>query len=71
MEHLIEVVGATKPEFLIGVGAYAETKLQAAAEAVGSEVKIGRILHPSPASPAANRGWAEAATKQLEALEVW
>ena len=34
-------------------------------------VKFGRVLHPSPASPAANRGWSEAATKQLVALGVW
>jgi len=32
--------------------------------------RIGRILHPSPASPAANRGWAEAACRQLGALGV-
>ncbi|MGA0846929.1 MAG: single-stranded DNA-binding protein, partial [Luteolibacter sp.] len=32
---------------------------------------VGRILHPSPASPAANRGWAEAASRQLEALGIW
>jgi single-strand selective monofunctional uracil DNA glycosylase len=35
------------------------------------EIKIGTILHPSPASPAANRGWAEAATKQLKEQEIW
>jgi single-strand selective monofunctional uracil DNA glycosylase len=34
-------------------------------------VRFGRVLHPSPASPAANRGWAGAATRQLEALGVW
>jgi single-strand selective monofunctional uracil DNA glycosylase len=34
-------------------------------------VKVGRILHPSPSSPAANRGWAAAATRQLQALGVW
>ena len=33
--------------------------------------RIGRILHPSPASPRANRGWAEAATRELEDLGVW
>ncbi len=36
----------------------------------GGSVRIGRILHPSPASPAANRGWAEVATSQLKALGV-
>jgi len=32
---------------------------------------MGTILHPSPASPAANRGWAEAATKQLLEQKIW
>jgi single-strand selective monofunctional uracil DNA glycosylase len=33
--------------------------------------KLGRILHPSPASPAANRAWAALATRQLQELGVW
>ena len=45
--------------------------LRLAAAATGSKAQIGRVLHPSPASPAANRGWAEAATRQLEAIGVW
>lgn len=71
MEHLQEVIGIMKPEYLIGVGAFAEQRLEKAAVALGCDAKIGRVLHPSPASPAANRGWAEAAAKQLEALNVW
>jgi single-strand selective monofunctional uracil DNA glycosylase len=31
---------------------------------------IGTVLHPSPASPAANRGWARQAERQLRALGV-
>jgi single-strand selective monofunctional uracil DNA glycosylase len=54
---------------VIGIGAFAEVR---AAEALaGVKIKIGRILHPSPASPAANRGWSEAATSQLVTLGVW
>jgi single-strand selective monofunctional uracil DNA glycosylase len=34
-------------------------------------VKIGRILHPSPASPAANRDWAGVVTRQLIEMGVW
>jgi single-strand selective monofunctional uracil DNA glycosylase len=68
-EHLKSLVRLLQPEWVIGVGAFAEAR---AAEAlVGEKVKIGRILHPSPASPAANRGWAEAATRQLVALGIW
>ena len=69
--HLCQVVEALQPEFLIGIGAYAEKRLEAAAKQLGSTATIGRILHPSPASPAANRGWAEAASKQLLDLGIW
>jgi single-strand selective monofunctional uracil DNA glycosylase len=33
-------------------------------------VEIGRIPHPSPASPAANRGWAEQAERALADLGI-
>ncbi|MDO3376667.1 uracil-DNA glycosylase family protein [Geoalkalibacter halelectricus] len=53
---------------LIGVGGYAA---QRAGEALaGSGIKVGRILHPSPASPAANRDWAGQARVQLAAQGV-
>lgn len=68
-QHLKTLVETLQPEWVIGIGAFAEAR---AAEALlGTKVKIGRVLHPSPASPAANRGWAEAATRQLTALGVW
>jgi single-strand selective monofunctional uracil DNA glycosylase len=35
------------------------------------DFRPGRVLHPSPASPLANRDWPGAATRQLEALGVW
>lgn len=67
--HLQRVVEILEPEWLIGVGAFAKERAEEALEK--SAVKFGQILHPSPASPAANRGWAPAATKQLLALGVW
>lgn len=69
--HLATAIRLLQPEFLVGIGAYAEAKLTAAAAACGSTAATSRVLHPSPASPAANRGWAEAATRQLEAAGVW
>lgn len=67
--HLRQLCDILQPEWVIGVGVWAE---QRAAQALtGKKIRIGRVLHPSPASPAANRGWAEAATAQLEALDVW
>ena len=71
LRHLQEVIGILQPSYLIGVGGFAEERLQRAVAASGSSAKVGRILHPSPASPAANRGWAEIASRQLETLGVW
>jgi single-strand selective monofunctional uracil DNA glycosylase len=67
--HLQRLVEAMQPEWVIGVGGFAAK--QAAAALRGRAVRVGTILHPSPASPAANRGWAEAAERQLTALGVW
>ena len=71
IEHLKEVIELLQPEFLIGVGGFAEKRLQQVAEEMKSKAFVGRVLHPSPASPAANRGWAEAASKQLTEQGVW
>jgi single-strand selective monofunctional uracil DNA glycosylase len=70
-DHLAGLIGALRPQFLVGIGAYAEGRLREAASRLGWQAEIGRVLHPSPASPAANRGWAEAAGRQLEELGVW
>ena len=67
--HLRCVVELLQPQWVIGIGAFAETRVREALGGMG--VSIGKILHPSPASPAANRGWSEAATRQLQALGVW
>lgn len=70
-EHLRAVITTLKPDWVIGVGAFAEERAQRAREALGTNFQVGRVLHPSPASPAANRDWAGMATKQLVKLGVW
>jgi single-strand selective monofunctional uracil DNA glycosylase len=71
LDHLARAIELLDPHYLIGVGAYAEERLKAAADLTSSTATLGRVLHPSPASPAANRGWAEAAAKQLVGLGIW
>ncbi|MEC7802200.1 MAG: uracil-DNA glycosylase family protein [Verrucomicrobiota bacterium] len=68
-KHLREIVEILEPAWLIGVGGFAKKRAEEALK--GMEIEIGTILHPSPASPAANRGWAEAATMQLKEQEIW
>jgi single-strand selective monofunctional uracil DNA glycosylase len=67
--HLRRVLELLRPNWLIGVGDFAVRR----AELVAGDLplRIGQILHPSPASPAANRDWAAKAAAQLAALGVW
>ena len=67
--HLRKVVEILEPEWLVAVGGFAEKRADTALG--GLKVRIGKILHPSPASPAANRGWAEQAIKQMKAQGIW
>ena len=67
--HLRAVIAILKPDWVIGIGGFAEAR---AIEALkDSDMRIGKVLHPSPASPAANRGWAEAATRQMVEQGLW
>lgn len=74
-EHLGCLLTSLRPEYVVGVGAYAENCLKRVvknrSELADSAVVISKILHPSPASPAANRDWAGQATKQLLESGVW
>ncbi len=63
---LRRTVQALRPRFVIGVGNYAEKC--ALRSLKGVDVTIGRILHPSPASPLANTNWARQAEEQLSEL---
>ena len=68
--HLREVLEILEPEWLVGIGAFARARGESAA--VGTTIRVGQILHPSPASPKANRhDWTETATKELIQLGVW
>ena len=67
--HLRQVAETLCPEWVIGVGAWAEQRARQAL--AGLPVRVGRVLHPSPASPAANRGWSEAASRQMIEQGVW
>lgn len=67
--HLREVCAILEPDWVVGVGKFAEGR---AREALSDfDVRIGSLLHPSPASPAANRDWAGRAQSELSAQGIW
>lgn len=68
---LVRAVEALRPRWLIGIGAFAERRSKAVVKAGDfHDLEIGRILHPSPASPAANRGWAAQAERELAEMSL-
>lgn len=67
-EALRVIVAAMAPRLIIGVGGFAEKRARAA---LGNDrPRVETILHPSPASPIANRGWASQVEAQLAAMGI-
>jgi single-strand selective monofunctional uracil DNA glycosylase len=60
---LRETVRHLAPRCVLGIGRFAERR--AAIALAGMGVEVGFIPHPSPASPAANRGWEEQAERAI------
>ena len=70
---LRQVVELQRPRWLVGVGAFAEQRLRAAladTPHAGDGIRIGRIPHPSPASPAANQGWERLVDEAFAAMDI-
>jgi single-strand selective monofunctional uracil DNA glycosylase len=63
---LRKFVKALEPSKIVGIGGFAKKR---AIKTLGRD-DIETILHPSPASPMANRGWAPQIEKQFEAMGV-
>ncbi|HXZ93099.1 MAG TPA: uracil-DNA glycosylase family protein [Burkholderiales bacterium] len=59
-------VAQLAPRYVVGIGVFATAR--AVAALAGLPVAIGRIPHPSPASPAANRGWSAEVQRALAKL---
>ncbi len=66
-DFLAALSSTLRPKVAIGIGKFAESRVRAALPGL----PCGTILHPSPASPAANKDWAGTVTHQLYELGVW
>jgi single-strand selective monofunctional uracil DNA glycosylase len=65
---LRKIVRAVGARTVIGVGAFATRRAELALQ--GHDLTIGTMLHPSPASPLANRDWSGTVERQLAACGV-
>jgi single-strand selective monofunctional uracil DNA glycosylase len=65
---LQETVAWFSPRFVIGVGAFAAERAGIALS--GMNVTLGKITHPSPANPKANKNWETLISAGLKAMGV-
>jgi len=65
---LRDVVDLLKPSFVVGIGGFSAKRIPLAL--AGKPLTIGRITHPSPANPRANKGWEPLIEAELEALGI-
>jgi len=63
--HLRGVLEILSPEMAVGVGGFATRRLEGLSV---PGLKIGTLLHPSPASPVANREWPQRPLRQMGEL---
>ncbi len=63
---LLDLTRILEPEWVIGVGAFAARRAEDCL--AGRAIRVGQILHPSPANPRANRDWEGEVRRQLSAL---
>jgi single-strand selective monofunctional uracil DNA glycosylase len=68
-QALTRIVSELEPEFVIGIGNFAEQRIRRALGET-SGVRVSCILHPSPASPRANRNWAATIEAQLAEVGI-
>ena len=62
-QALRETVALLSPDIVVGIGNFAAARVDAALGQL--PVRTGRILHPSPANPKANRDWAGTVEREL------
>ena len=65
---LVRLVGELGPSHVVGVGAFAKDR--AVRALAGLPLRIGTVLHPSPASPRANLGWERLARDERREIGI-
>lgn len=66
--HLRRIVDALSPDWVVGIGIFAEGRARVAL--ADRPIRIGRILHPSPANPRAQRDWSGTVRRELRGQGV-
>lgn len=65
-----ELLKLVKPRLVIGVGKWAEERARNLVESTSLGAEVAGVPHPSPANPAANRGWGAELGKLLDRFDT-
>ena len=65
---LRETVTYLQPQYVVGIGAFAADRAKTALK--GLDMSLGRITHPSPANPKANRGWEDCIMREFAEMGI-
>ena len=68
---LAKTIELLEPEWVIGIGGFAEKRIRIVKEQTKHQFSLAKILHPSPANPKANAGWQDEVVGRLVELGVW
>lgn len=70
--YLQEVVKIFEPEWVIGIGSFAERRARNVCREILKTdlIRVASILHPSPANPMANKDWSGTVFRQMCKLGV-
>ena len=69
--YLDDIISIIMPHSVIGIGQYAKKKLEKSMSRLEKDIYVTSILHPSPANPKANRGWALEVENVLVEEHIW
>jgi single-strand selective monofunctional uracil DNA glycosylase len=67
-QALVKTIDVIEPQWVVAIGGFAEKRINVALK--GMDLKTGRITHPSPANPKANRGWASLVESELAVMGI-
>ena len=67
---LVDVIDLLGISNVIGVGKFAETRANKIKKKYNLNISVYSLLHPSPASPAANKGWSDIAEVTLRNINI-
>ena len=71
-DALKSVIELYQVQHVVGIGRFAEMRTKKVLEANNiPNVKVHFMVHPSPASAVANRGWSELAMKSLKEAQIY